>query len=526
MNATSVMWKPQPNQRTMREFTNNEREIILKLKNFQSEKSYSLGQALEYIFFSAKKALPLIIDHSHKLAILYFKPKVYADEKAKKVAEASFWEFLSLIDYLNREQFIQIEEASPNHPELPVAIYTGFKNLHREGNALYLNDKGEHTEDPLTIINKDNEVIFKGQILKQGVFNWIVSNTFGSIKKMPSFTNVLKACGVNESKALVPQNKTTKKEMSQANKAVINQPRRKMPIKDIAPGNTIMQISKSKQGRLLILLSIVLILIAAALVVSHLYLSNKIDKHAFISRQAQSDSQYFNSKTDASESVVFNVKDHTKSLDKHARQSRLFGIDISHWQGDLLSDLHAMDSLSFVICKATEGIQIVDKDFNENWAEIKKHGKVRGAYHFYDYNYDPVAQAEFFIKHLHPLGGNAINPILDVEERSLPKRVPLDDLKLQSDLLLWLTTVEKLTEKKPILYTNLYFANTYLKNPKFASYSLWLAEYGRGESPTIPDTWKDSGFFIWQKSDRYHIESSYVDFDTFNGSTDELIRGR
>jgi lysozyme len=59
------------------------------------------------------------------------------------------------------------------------------------------------------------------------------------------------------------------------------------------------------------------------------------------------------------------------------------GIDISKFQGNEINQLNKQtDQLTFIICKATEGITYTDPDFKTNWPMIQSKGYVRGAYHF------------------------------------------------------------------------------------------------------------------------------------------------
>ncbi len=65
--------------------------------------------------------------------------------------------------------------------------------------------------------------------------------------------------------------------------------------------------------------------------------------------------------------------------------------------GRFLVNERACD-VDFIICKATEGSYLTDPDFAERWRYMHKACGVRGAYHFYYDNGDPVKQAEHFVK--------------------------------------------------------------------------------------------------------------------------------
>jgi GH25 family lysozyme M1 (1,4-beta-N-acetylmuramidase) len=201
--------------------------------------------------------------------------------------------------------------------------------------------------------------------------------------------------------------------------------------------------------------------------------------------------------------------------------SVVYGIDISRYQGNLLEDIDNMDTLHFVICKATEGKKYVDPDFVANWTFIRKRGLVRGAYHFYLTGDDPVRQAQHFLETVKDLDSTDLPPVVDVEDGSILRLV--DTVTLPINLMLLLRYMQQVTGRKPVIYTDLYFANKYLLNDSFAAYPLWLAEYSGNSAPRLPIAWKRKGYAIWQKKDSYRIDSKQTDFDVFNGSGDKLV---
>ena len=192
------------------------------------------------------------------------------------------------------------------------------------------------------------------------------------------------------------------------------------------------------------------------------------------------------------------------------------GLDISKYQGNLLKDLHQLDTMHFVICKATQGTTLVDVDFMYNWQRLQQLKLVRGAYHFFMGKDDPVKQAQHFLKTVGNLSRNDIPLIIDIEEGSVTGTV--NKKQLQSSLLTCLQYLHTHSGKKPVIYTDLSFANTYLQQPAFAGYPLWLAEYSGRPAPVLPQTWKDKGIVFWQKNDTLTIDSRKTDFDVFVGN--------
>jgi len=203
-----------------------------------------------------------------------------------------------------------------------------------------------------------------------------------------------------------------------------------------------------------------------------------------------------------------------KSLTRH-------GIDISHYQGNLLKQLPKSVNLEFVITKATQGADYIDPDFHNNWREIREKSLIRGAYHFYDSGADALVQAKHFTKVLKDWDNKDMAPILDIEQGSLNDSIK--PAELQRDLSIYLNHIEDRFGKRPIIYTSYAFAQEYLNNETFSRYPLWLAEYTKSP-PKVPDVWKSTGFKFWQKSQSYHLESEQVDFDLYHGLLSDLIK--
>ncbi len=75
-------------------------------------------------------------------------------------------------------------------------------------------------------------------------------------------------------------------------------------------------------------------------------------------------------------------------------QTPLQGIDVSHYQGTIDWQKVAQAGIRFVFVKATQGITVVDPQFQTNWQEAKAAGLLRGAYHFFEPDDDPGQQAQ------------------------------------------------------------------------------------------------------------------------------------
>jgi lysozyme len=221
------------------------------------------------------------------------------------------------------------------------------------------------------------------------------------------------------------------------------------------------------------------------------------------------------------DSVKKDTATHDTTKAVSAGPNHLYGIDISVYQGDEMEflKLHE-DSLAFVICRATLGLTVTDKEFKSNWALIEQKGFVRGAYHFYECNDDPKKQAEHFLTVVGTLSPNDLPPVLDFEEAGLAGVT--DKAKIQKDLLIFLQTVETATGRTPMIYVSPAFAPVYLKDTSFAKYPLYVADYNGKSEPDIPKMWASAGWTFWQKTDTVQIEHHVDDFDVFNGSAEVM----
>lgn len=194
-----------------------------------------------------------------------------------------------------------------------------------------------------------------------------------------------------------------------------------------------------------------------------------------------------------------------------------YGIDISRWNGDVLKEVHSGGSVSFVLCKATEGANETDPTFTQNWSALKQRDMPKGAYHFYVFGDDPMKQAEHFFKVVGTLASSDFPPIVDIERGSLEHLSHHSTINFQIDLLSFLRKLEALVQRKPMIYTNADFADQHLSYDGFAQYPLWVADYSTKDAPVLPKIWTKAGYRIWQKSDKYDIHSTVLDLDLLNG---------
>ncbi len=203
-----------------------------------------------------------------------------------------------------------------------------------------------------------------------------------------------------------------------------------------------------------------------------------------------------------------------------AAPSRLSGIDVSEFQGEIDWQAVKDSGVVFAFARALEGETIVDSRFSANWQGMKAAGVARGAYDFYVAADPPEAQVKTFTG-LVTLEPGDLVPMVDIEQGSLGDSAPPD---LVADFHRYLELMEQHYGVKPIIYTDPDFWNEHMDD-SFGAYPLWVADYGV-ESPTVPRGWED--WVLWQHSESGTVPGidGAVDLDVFNGDLEDLARYR
>ncbi len=193
------------------------------------------------------------------------------------------------------------------------------------------------------------------------------------------------------------------------------------------------------------------------------------------------------------------------------------GIDISHYQEeidwDLLRNATLKDApLMFIFVKATEGTNLLDENFIQNFYYARQSAIMRGAYHYFKPQSSVEQQARFFCRHV-ILEDEDLPPVLDVEEDG-----GLSKPQLQKAVLEWLKIVETHYGVKPILYCSYSYRRDILTAKEFDDYPLWIANY-YVDKLAYKGSWK-----FWQHTDYGRISGikGHVDVNLFNGTREQL----
>lgn len=193
------------------------------------------------------------------------------------------------------------------------------------------------------------------------------------------------------------------------------------------------------------------------------------------------------------------------------------GIDISHYQGLIDWERLALNKetefpIHFVFLKATEGGTLGDETFTQNFGQARRHGFIRGAYHYFIPGTDAHKQADFFIRTVQLAKGD-LPPVLDIE--TLGRKSPQ---ALRAAAKTWLQRVESHYGIKPILYTSYKFKERYLNDSILDTYPYWIAHY-------YVDSVRYAGkWHFWQHTDAGVVPGikEEVDLNVFNGTLEQL----
>lgn len=271
------------------------------------------------------------------------------------------------------------------------------------------------------------------------------------------------------------------------------------------------KIHKKRKKNVLLKRYVLLGILAVALLFTGFYLKNKVSFYY---------AMYFKT---FQHKKLKNTETETARINRILTEynGKTFGIDISHYQRkedikwDSLSIANGAIPIDFVVLRATMGNKSADKHFDEFWKLAKKHGKIRGAYHFYRADEDPVMQANNFLANVKLENGD-LPPVLDIEK--IPRKKTKE--KLIEGLKIWCKIVEETYGTKPIIYTYYHYYKDFLRGD-FDDYSVWLANYNDVPQPSPDDDWD-----FWQFTENgivYGINTK-VDVNIYNGNLWSLKR--
>ena len=152
--------------------------------------------------------------------------------------------------------------------------------------------------------------------------------------------------------------------------------------------------------------------------------------------------------------------------------------------------------MKFVIIKATQGLAHNDPAYLGHLAAARAAGLLVGAYHFYDYTADGVAQADHFVDTLEASGilTDSLPPAVDIE--CLSRLGTADQAFAAAQLRAFVERVYARVGRYPIVYTSRPMWHEVTGADRtFGKLPLWVACW-RCAEPALPAGWK--GFSFWQ----------------------------
>ncbi|WP_436054987.1 GH25 family lysozyme [Pseudarthrobacter oxydans] len=210
----------------------------------------------------------------------------------------------------------------------------------------------------------------------------------------------------------------------------------------------------------------------------------------------------------------------TESLSSEGTWMPTFGVqglDVSGHQPSVDWQQQWNMGARFAYVKATEGNYYKNPSYSSQYQGSRNVGMIRGAYHFAIPNWSSGAdQARYFVQNGGgwSADGYTMPPVLDFEFNPYEGRTingfyfgntcyNMSPSQLQSWVRDFGNTMQALTGRLPVIYTNTSWWNQCLANPSgFGDYPLWIAAYpssptnNAGPVPTA--SW--SGYSMWQYS--------------------------
>ncbi len=178
---------------------------------------------------------------------------------------------------------------------------------------------------------------------------------------------------------------------------------------------------------------------------------------------------------------------------------------------------------SFTWIKATEGTAVRNAWFERDRSAAAAAGLYQGAYHYARPSTSAgsaAAQARFFASVIgDQQRRGTLPPALDLESSG-----GLSRAALVAWTQTFLTTLEGLTGRTPVLYTGPSFWETSTgSSTAFTRYPLWIAHYTSAAQPRVP-AWPAWTFWQYTDSGRVPGIAGGVDMNRFSGSAADLAR--
>ena len=186
------------------------------------------------------------------------------------------------------------------------------------------------------------------------------------------------------------------------------------------------------------------------------------------------------------------------------------GIDVSEWQGKINFKEVAESGIDIVYIRASEGTDYIDPYFRENYEQAKANGLKTGFYHFLTATNTEEArqEARFFVSNIKGSQPDC-KLAMDFEVFGDLSKSEINEISK-----VFLETVQELSGKECIIYSDAYNARETFDEELARRYAIWVADYFV-EEPANNGKW--SSWVGFQYTDRGKINGidGNVDRDYF-----------
>lgn len=198
------------------------------------------------------------------------------------------------------------------------------------------------------------------------------------------------------------------------------------------------------------------------------------------------------------------------------QNGKIYGPDLSRYEDGANWAEVATDN-AFGITKASEGLTEIDPLFASYWAAMGKSLEVRGAYHFFHWNQDPIAQAKHFLSVVGPLKPYDFLA-LDYEPLSKGDAPTAEKVAAVDAFLAY---VDAQTKRQCWIYCDYDYFQNYSVMKKYATRNTWVAYPGHPTIP-IPSGWKSIQLWQYTFTGTFKGVPHPCDGNVFYGSLNDL----
>lgn len=199
----------------------------------------------------------------------------------------------------------------------------------------------------------------------------------------------------------------------------------------------------------------------------------------------------------------------------------VFGVTVSSLQGEINFTAFEMENISFAYIKATEGENLIDKQFKTSWDNAKDSTVKTGAYHKFSFSSDGKAQAENFINTVGKISsdGYRLFPAVEITKEGVSLAFSPEKQTIVEELKKYCKAIKDEYGFNPIIITGNSFYEDYLKDD-FAGFKLWIID--------LFSEPKSIDWDFWNYSPRGKIggvsnKNNYVNLSVFKGSKQDFM---